>query len=525
MSNQLLTISNFTGGINDSEDPSSILDIEVSDALNMHINSSGIVESRKGQLKLVTGNIYTTAEITSIFGMTLSTGSEATILTTSIEMYALSATNVLSTLNIGFTPIANVLWRWVGFNDHLIGVSDKTALGTANPVAYWNGSTGSNVVTLNQTVTASITSPIDIAIWNNRVCIAQGVEVFFSDASEQEDWLSGDSQVIRFRGTTFDEENITAIFPFQGKLIVFKKSSIWEIDPGDGPAESWVVRQIGFNIGCDARFSIVDIGRDLLFANQSGYNSLADIRDRGGLAPSGRVTQNVYRNYWATIDPDYIHKIVAIFNPHLEEVMVAFPYSGSTKNNMVMIINTRYSQINGKPSIWMYTYNSNPACFSQRPNIDRELIEMGSQDGQIMRLNSGTGDGTTTATYTSYVKYILTKRFDFKEAVKNKEFNSSYLYLTQSDDKQVSVTIYFNNQQRSKTYAINVYGVSAKWDVAKWDVDKWSAVKKGIHKGNLTFVARDIQYSILNNNDQFTFSVDKIIIDLIALEDDVLLGR
>lgn len=518
-----IELNDFTGGLNDNIDPQLIENNELQAASNFHLDKTGTLISRDGQEQITA--TAQSGTVTSIFGCVMSTGSSPTLATiydnTSSEglFFQITAANIWAALGkgAGVTGPGTSLFKWVMFNDLMIGVGDRTAASGGWPVISWNGVDTSASI-LAGVVSASITAPSDVAIWNRRVCLSQGIELYISDAGVATTWTGGDSQVFRFRSSSFDEEAIVALYPFQGKLIVFKKSSIWEVDPGNGLAESFTIRQIGFNIGCDARHCVIDIGRDLLFANQAGINSLQDIRDKGGLAVSGRISQKIYRTIWSTISINYLRKAVSFYNPELEEVMFSIPTQGNNTNDTVIVLNIQYTAQNGNPSWWPYIYNKEISCFARRPGVKREQVECGSYDGHIYRVNSTTLDAGAL-----YVPSMQTKEFNFESVLENKLFHDITVNFLQDDDFDVNVVAYFNNEDRNNSYTVQIFSAAAKWDVAVWDTAIWTVATAGMKRKYFGYVARNVSLKITSSAtiaNAANLNIVKIVFNTVKLSED-----
>jgi len=525
MARQTPVISDFTLGLNDSLDPDRLKDNELQGVLNMHPNLTGNVTSRGGQTTVVTASTTAQGHVTGFFEAESSTGGvyaiKAVNATAAQLFYKLTDANVSSVISkgSGVTGPLGVKWRFVFFQDRFIGVAPGW------PVIDWYVATGS--VTANilggtpVTGGAGVTAPIDIAIWNSRVCLAQGVEVYISDASEAEDWLSGDAQVLRFRGATFGEEDITAIYPFGGDLIVFKESSIWQVSPGNGLSSSWEIKQIGSGVGCDARLSIVDIGRDLVWLSGPGFNSLADIRDRGGKAVDGRISQKINRTIISQMNSTSLGNAVGIYNPDLEEYMCSIPgTSGTTSNTKVVVLSTRWTAVNEAPSWWPYAYTTNLTAFCRRKSAGLDVIQAGGTNGAVYELNdtsTNSDDGTV------FEKYMETKRYSFGNFTDNKVFRKISVDITQEQSFDIDVYIKINDESRTKSYTTDIVGSGAEWDSAYWDVDDWVDVFKGADRRDIQYVGRNIQVKLSNDSDNQSMAINKILIEYEPITEDLAL--
>lgn len=122
------------------------------------------------------------------------------------------------------------------------------------------------------------TSP-SIAVWNDRVWVVVDNQVHCSALGDPLNWTSTGPASGAGTFEIGGEENspVTAIYPHQGKLWVFKRDRIYYIEPGN-PVTSlsqMAVRSWSSGVGCVAPQSLQTILNDTIFLSNYGIVSLS----------------------------------------------------------------------------------------------------------------------------------------------------------------------------------------------------------------------------------------------------------
>lgn len=511
-------IIDFTGGLNDSIDPDRLRDSEVADCLNVYPNDTGNIVNRDGQSQLTSNaSAGASVTITSAFESTLSTGSTAVIATaeTTNNFYYFATSGLTALKATAALVVATAsasTYRWVFFNDNIIGVNR-----TSRVAVVWGGGTATVNLLSVASANSGITAPIDVAVWNRRVCLAQGTEIFISDVNEHEDWHTGDSFVARLRGGRFGEEEITAIHEFQGKLIIFKKNSIWSIDKGSGISDTFEIKQISVSIGCDAPDTIADTGRDLLFLNSAGVNSLSELVERGGLLPDGKISQKIHSTYISQINSTYISKAVAVFDPETDQYRVSFPTGSNTENDVTLCLSLTWTRNNKNPSWWVFDYGKNISCYIIRPSVKQQSLACGSYDGHLYRLDTSKLDHTTL-----YNKLIKTRRFVLGNPYFNKIFHEIWIDVTQDSSTDVLVKRILNQGNTITQYSFNIVGSGvAAVGTAIVGSEVVGGASIGVSRNVLSKISRDIQIEISLGSTKSQVTFNKIMFMYESAQDDL----
>ncbi len=199
-----------------------------------------------------------------------------------------------------------------------------------------------------------------------------------------------------------DGDEITAIYPYMGNLLVFKKRSMWYIY-GDG--ESAGIYNLKETVGCMSQKGIVEYGNTLLFPSYEGWMILAGNE-------VFNMSNSKIRNFWNGINWNYAYKMCAEKNMAHNEIWLSVPYSTSTENNRVIVLKTNISDFKGKNSFMIWTRDI--SCMElfdydstfQTVTANMMYLFSGSSTGGINQENYGVLDDTAAISSS-----LTTKRF------------------------------------------------------------------------------------------------------------------
>jgi len=143
-------------------------------------------------------------------------------------------------------------------------------------------------VIIMATLPASITTLFDPScgmgyygrIWCGGVAEAKDV-VYYSNLLDGDNFLDGDTGLIDL-SKVWGTDEIVALAPFYGKLIIFGKENIVLYNSPE-TVGSLAVQEVIRGIGCVSRDSIQTIGDDLVFLSATGLRSLARTTEKENL--------------------------------------------------------------------------------------------------------------------------------------------------------------------------------------------------------------------------------------------------
>jgi len=104
-----------------------------------------------------------------------------------------------------------------------------------------------------------------IAVMKDRVYIADGNVVYFSNVADPEKWDAFQNFTVGLN----DGDIITALVPYFNSLLVFKKNSIWQYDV-DENNDALSLKPVAYSIGTDSNKTCWIINGVLFFASRKG---------------------------------------------------------------------------------------------------------------------------------------------------------------------------------------------------------------------------------------------------------------
>ena len=183
-------------------------------------------------------------------------------------------------------------WQFVNFNNRLhcfhTGVIPQRYDGALSSGSRW---------TAHATDPATITTLFDPScgmgfygrIWCGGVTEAKDV-VYWSNLLDGDDWTGGDTGVLDL-SKIWGTDEVVAIAPFYGQLIIFGKNNIAIYDSPTAVG-TLALNEVISGIGCVSRDSVQAIGDDLVFLSATGLRSLARTAEKDKL-PLTDLTVNI----------------------------------------------------------------------------------------------------------------------------------------------------------------------------------------------------------------------------------------
>lgn len=249
-------VSDFDG-VDNSNDPSTLTANKSPDSLNTILDSVGSIETRKGYTKLLTTKIPVASN--NGFAFYKSDGTKQLIYRAGTLLYKYDNAG-------GSTAISSALASSTAddfdvYQDILYGV-DGTEFYQYNGI-----STASLVVP-----TGVFTAPQYLRVSKNRVWIAQGSNLYFSDAGQPTSFPIGNFINVNSN----DGQVITGLAVLLDSIVVFKTDSIWVItgEPLGNGTNTVIgnlnLRRANSDVGCIAYRTIKQVENVLFFMARSG---------------------------------------------------------------------------------------------------------------------------------------------------------------------------------------------------------------------------------------------------------------
>jgi len=288
-------------GLNLQANPSTLDPTWLTDADNIVLRESGRISFRKGLKQKV---VPTGTAIGSMVEHN-DQGTNKIFASYGTSIYTIDFTSPNAAFPTGDDDTKHTVanssgdWQFVNFNNRLHCFHTGVA-----PQRY-DGSLGSGVKwTAHATDPASISTLFDPScgmgyygkLWCGGVTEAPDV-VFYSVLLDGDDWTGSGSGYIDLK-TVWGTDEIVAIAPFFGKLVIFGKNNIVVYDePRSGG--TLALNEVIKGIGCVSRDSVQAIADDLVFLSNTGLRSLARTTEKDKLPMqefSLAVTDTLIRN-------------------------------------------------------------------------------------------------------------------------------------------------------------------------------------------------------------------------------------
>lgn len=249
-------VSDFDG-VDNSNDPASLLADKSPDTLNTILDSVGSIENRKGYTKLLTTKLSVASN--NGFAFYKSDGTKQLVYRAGTLLYKYDNAGGSTVISPTFTN--STAEDFDVYQDVLYGV-DGTDL------YQYNGISNASLLV----PTGVFTSPQYLRVSKNRVWVAQGSTLYFSDAGQPTSFPIGNFIVVNSN----DGQVITGLAVLLDSIVVFKTDSIWVITGEPlGNGSSTVVgnlnlRRANSDVGCVAYKTIKQVENVLFFMARSG---------------------------------------------------------------------------------------------------------------------------------------------------------------------------------------------------------------------------------------------------------------
>ena len=197
--------------------------------------------------------------------------------------------------------------------------------------------------------------------------------VYWSNLLDGDDWNGGDSGILDL-SKIWGTDEVVAIAPFFGKLIIFGKNNIAVYNnPTD--VTSLALDEVISGIGCVSRDSIQAIGDDLVFLSSTGIRSLARTTEKDKL-PLTDLTLNIKDTIIRNIGQSTNVKSVYVENEGI--YIMSF-----VDKNINYVFDFKHTTPQSTPRITTWTFDNDREPASM---INTELYSgllVGQKDGSI----------------------------------------------------------------------------------------------------------------------------------------------
>lgn len=259
-------------------------------AENIVIDDSGRLAARLGYQYTNTTALGSTPDIKSIHEYIDGAGNSVVICAAGNAIYKRNGTSLTAITGTITTPTDDN-WKFVNFNGNCVGFQNGHA-----PIVMT--STGGSFADITLSGTQQPNNTVDeVLAAFGRLWVLDGTDLKYSDSLDHTAWNSlFDLSTVWLAGA---DEGV-ALAEFNGHLVIFGKNSIvvynnpW--DPASGgtldTTQMTLVENIA-GIGCIARDSVQQVGRDLFFLSNGGVRSLSRTIQEKSM-PLADISKNNY---------------------------------------------------------------------------------------------------------------------------------------------------------------------------------------------------------------------------------------
>jgi hypothetical protein len=220
--------------------------------------------------------------------------------------------------------------------------------------------------------------------WDDRLWVADDDDnlVYYSKTSVPDAFYIADNWISAKSGESQDV--ITGIYPYKSYLYVFKRNSIKYIAKKDDG--TYGIYDCESDHGCRAPWSIVGANGLLTFLSERGWESF------NGCSPYPIPISKPVERTFKTIDDTKLDLICAAHHRKYNEIMLTISdrTSGSARTAVCNYINT---------GDYLFYWHKTPSFLGEaRDSSKRKQFYLGTRDGYVYKVDSGTQDGTTNIT-------------------------------------------------------------------------------------------------------------------------------
>jgi hypothetical protein len=364
-------------GLNTQRNPSALDSTWLTSAENIVLRESGRISFRKGLKQKV---VPTGTAIASLVEHN-DQGTNKIFASHGTSIYTIDFTSPNAAFPTGDDDTKHTVanssgdWQFVNFNDRL------HCFHTGVVPQRYDGSLGSGVKwTAHATDPASIVTLFDPScgmgyygrIWCGGVAEANDV-VYYSNLLDGDDWTGGDTGLIDL-SKVWGTDEIVALAPFYGKLVIFGKNNIVVYNSPE-TVGALAVDEVIRGIGCVSRDSVQAIGDDLVFLSATGLRSLYRTTEKDKLPLtdlSVNIKDTLIRNIGQSTDVKSVYvenEGVYIMSFVDKNINYVFDFKHITPNEVPRI------------TTWSFDLDREPASMAYTKLYSGLLV--GQKDGSI----------------------------------------------------------------------------------------------------------------------------------------------
>lgn len=389
MTTKPIVIDNFLGGWNSNE-PTTIDDNELAEAINFYYDENNLLRSRFGTQTFGTAISLTAGQ--SVYGIHFykeSDGTRRLVCHAGTVFY--SYDEGTETWTSELTGLAEVRGQFAVYKDICYYVN-------GTDFVSWDGTTAAQEATPQK---------VKYLLVKNDIVYGAGVSsapstLYYSNANPA-------SIKIAFTNTDpIDEDNgqvITGLGNIGNAIYVFKEKSVYRFDVS-GPSYA----EIDEPIGCSGFRSIVGVDNNLLFQGQDGDIYNAFVLENASSRTKATPLSNDLTSYTKAL---YNNNLTAAIEfKRLNNVYFAVDPDNTGVPTEILVLNTKVSSIENNVGVWTRYQNifANDFTIYEDSSGVEHLLVAPAFGGQVLEMETGTDDDGTAIQID-----LKTKAYEFNE--------------------------------------------------------------------------------------------------------------
>lgn len=414
-----------------------------------------------------------------------------TLGSTAISMASLPQLLSQTLMRVSWTPVSAASGILTGYNVYRGAPGDEVWIGSVDDQTNRFDDIGSTTASfLRQPATADTTGgPIAkfIIRYQDRMVLAglpnDPTKVLISGRVSNEgrfDWAGGGGYV-KVDPDTGDD--ITGLAVHQGRIIVMKRSSVWEVKitlttVGTSSIIEPTYQLTTASQGCTSHRSIAAVDNDLLFLNNKGVYVLGyEPNIVGDVLRTNELSAKV-RPFFETLSSSDLTNATAVYFDY--KYVIAFP---SAKKCIVF---------DKEKVAWMGPWTTTFGINKLIKHIDSAGVErclaIDADDNFVTELSKTLVDDKGTAFSTT----LRTRKDDFGDWTLFKTINEEFMAF-KNVTGTVNVNIY-TEDRTGTTSVVKSFSVtgSAQTVTAGWGTDQWGNTQFGISQNSTSSSSEDI---------------------------------
>lgn len=412
-----------------------------------------------------------------------------TLGSTEISMASLPQDLKTTVIRLGWTPVSAASGILTGYNVYRGALGDEVYIGSVDNLTTSFDDIGSTGSLLRSPPTADTTGGPKskyIIRFTDRLVLggipSEPTKILISGRvpnHERFDWAGGGGY-LQVDPATGDD--ITGLGVHQGRIVVFKENSVWQVNLGTTTIGNFLVLDPSYQLitasqGCTSHRSIAYVDNDLFFLGRKGVYILGyEPNITGDVLRTNEISAKI-RPFFETLSNDDLINATAVYFDY--KYILAFP----TARKCIVFDKERAAWMGP----WSTTFGINKFIKYVDSNGIERLLCADADDNNVTEFSKTLYDDKGTA----FGTVLKTKKDDFGDWSIFKTINESYLGF-RNVTGSISVNILAEGRDGSvaPVKSFTVTGPSSQI-TSSWGTDLWGTARWGISTRNAASFAEE----------------------------------